>query len=320
MQEPFVDVILELTWSTGRLVREYTLLFDPPASRTAPPAPAPAPSRRRSRPRRGAAAPAPAGPAAGAGAKRRAPRRRRARRAPPRRVPTDRARRPSPVPRRPARRAASGEYRVAGRHAVAHRRAHPARQRVARPDAGRAVPQQPGAFIGDNMNRLKAGAVLPCRRPTRPQRSPRPRRERPSARRAPTSAPIASAWRRRARDAAGPKARASVAAAGAGLGRRQASGCGDAPLDKLDAQQGPSEIVVIEHCAERPGCRRSASARPKRRGSPSCRRTWTTSSACRARHRNRRRRPRRQARARRRPPPPLARRRRPSCRRRSRRR
>jgi pilus assembly protein FimV len=31
VQEPFVDVILELTWSTGRLVREYTLLFDPPS-------------------------------------------------------------------------------------------------------------------------------------------------------------------------------------------------------------------------------------------------------------------------------------------------
>jgi len=30
VQEPFVDVILELSWSTGRLVREYTLLFDPP--------------------------------------------------------------------------------------------------------------------------------------------------------------------------------------------------------------------------------------------------------------------------------------------------
>ena len=30
VQEPFVDVILEITWSTGRLVREYTMLFDPP--------------------------------------------------------------------------------------------------------------------------------------------------------------------------------------------------------------------------------------------------------------------------------------------------
>jgi pilus assembly protein FimV len=39
VQEPFVDVILEITWSSGRLVREYTLLFDPPAAvRSAPPA------------------------------------------------------------------------------------------------------------------------------------------------------------------------------------------------------------------------------------------------------------------------------------------
>ncbi|MFM2448862.1 MAG: hypothetical protein RIS44_1312 [Pseudomonadota bacterium] len=39
VQEPFVDVILELNWSTGRLVREYTLLFDPPSTRAAAPAP-----------------------------------------------------------------------------------------------------------------------------------------------------------------------------------------------------------------------------------------------------------------------------------------
>ena len=45
VQEPFVDVILEITWSTGRLVREYTLLFDPPVTaRVAPPAPATAPA------------------------------------------------------------------------------------------------------------------------------------------------------------------------------------------------------------------------------------------------------------------------------------
>ncbi|HEY1127855.1 MAG TPA: hypothetical protein VGF12_00495, partial [Roseateles sp.] len=54
VQEPFVDVILELSWSSGRLVREYTLLFDPPGLPkpapiiTAPPAiaaaPAPAPA------------------------------------------------------------------------------------------------------------------------------------------------------------------------------------------------------------------------------------------------------------------------------------
>lgn len=40
VQEPFVDLILELSWSSGRLLREYTLLFDPPSSRAAA-APAP---------------------------------------------------------------------------------------------------------------------------------------------------------------------------------------------------------------------------------------------------------------------------------------
>lgn len=41
VQEPFIDVILELNWATGRLVREYTMLFDPPRTARAP-APAPA--------------------------------------------------------------------------------------------------------------------------------------------------------------------------------------------------------------------------------------------------------------------------------------
>src|SRR6478609_6524088 len=41
VQEPFVDVILEISWATGRLVREYTLLFDPPATIRAGATPAP---------------------------------------------------------------------------------------------------------------------------------------------------------------------------------------------------------------------------------------------------------------------------------------
>ena len=47
VQEPFVDVILELSWASGRLVREYTLLFDPPTSPrpvAAPPTVAAAPA------------------------------------------------------------------------------------------------------------------------------------------------------------------------------------------------------------------------------------------------------------------------------------
>lgn len=43
INEPFVDLIVEASWATGRVVRDYTLLFDPPALRqTAPPAPTPA--------------------------------------------------------------------------------------------------------------------------------------------------------------------------------------------------------------------------------------------------------------------------------------
>jgi pilus assembly protein FimV len=37
--EPFMDMILEANWATGRIVRDYTLLFDPPNLRPAAPAP-----------------------------------------------------------------------------------------------------------------------------------------------------------------------------------------------------------------------------------------------------------------------------------------
>lgn len=40
ISEPFVDMILETSWASGRIVREYTLLFDPPSLRSAS-APAP---------------------------------------------------------------------------------------------------------------------------------------------------------------------------------------------------------------------------------------------------------------------------------------
>jgi pilus assembly protein FimV len=57
--EPFVDVILEMNWASGRLVREYTLLLDPPATPrnlAAAPAPSVAPVI--------SAAPSPAAPLA----------------------------------------------------------------------------------------------------------------------------------------------------------------------------------------------------------------------------------------------------------------
>jgi len=39
INDPFVDMILEASWSSGRIVRDYTMLFDPPALRRAAVAP-----------------------------------------------------------------------------------------------------------------------------------------------------------------------------------------------------------------------------------------------------------------------------------------
>ncbi|MCS6945624.1 MAG: FimV/HubP family polar landmark protein [Sutterellaceae bacterium] len=36
INEPYLDLLLELSWATGRVLREYTVLLDPPALRTAP--------------------------------------------------------------------------------------------------------------------------------------------------------------------------------------------------------------------------------------------------------------------------------------------
>jgi pilus assembly protein FimV len=36
VNEPFLDLLLELTWSTGRVLREYTVLLDPPGLKPAP--------------------------------------------------------------------------------------------------------------------------------------------------------------------------------------------------------------------------------------------------------------------------------------------
>ena len=77
VNEPFLDVLVELQWATGRLVREYTFLLDPPETRAPKPAPAapaapapaakPAPSAAPAQPAsRPEARPIPASPTAGA--------------------------------------------------------------------------------------------------------------------------------------------------------------------------------------------------------------------------------------------------------------
>jgi pilus assembly protein FimV len=63
VQEPFLDLLVELDWSAGRVVREYTFLLDPPGIQMAAPTEPVTPARAGT-PARTAAAPAPRAPAA----------------------------------------------------------------------------------------------------------------------------------------------------------------------------------------------------------------------------------------------------------------
>jgi pilus assembly protein FimV len=141
--EPFVDVIVEATWSSGRLVREYTMLFDPPGSRqAAAPAPAAAPVI--------TPAPAEAAPPVAAAP---TPRARPARPEPPARVSTPATTSAAPLQ--------GDDYRVRSGDSLSRIAGRTQRQGVSLDQMlvslFRANPQ---AFIGDNMNRLKAGTVL----------------------------------------------------------------------------------------------------------------------------------------------------------------
>ncbi len=60
VNEPFLDLLVELQWNAGRLIREYTFLLDPPSFRAGPaPAAMPAPVTAAPVPSTPAAAPAP---------------------------------------------------------------------------------------------------------------------------------------------------------------------------------------------------------------------------------------------------------------------
>jgi len=159
INDPFLEILLEASWNGGKLSRSYTLLLDPPASNR-PPAQAAiapqvaAPAAPPVRPP--AAAPAPVAPAPIPGI---------ANAAPPAPAPA-----PAPV-RAPARPPAP---------AAAARTAAPAAEVTVRPGdtAGRIaaankpasvsldqmlvalLQANPDAFIGNNVNRVRAGAVL----------------------------------------------------------------------------------------------------------------------------------------------------------------
>lgn len=155
VNEPFVDLIVEANWASGRIVRDYTLLFDPPNLRPAPrPAPiAPgvsAPPATRAQPvlpstpppvAQAAPVPVPAPavtPPAGPAAQ------------------PQRAAAPAP-----AAAAGGGQVRVqagdtAGRIAAANRPANVSLDQM----LVAMLRSSPNAFIGGNVNRIKAGAVI----------------------------------------------------------------------------------------------------------------------------------------------------------------
>ena len=152
VQEPFVDVILEISWATGRLVREYTLLLDPPTGNRQAAAPATAPVMSGGDSSTAAQASSPATAPSAAPTPRSAP------------APAPAPRRAeAPSPQRAAEATGSGEdeYRVRRGDTLYGVAARVQRSGVSLDQMLVALYRaNPDAFIADNINRLKAGAVL----------------------------------------------------------------------------------------------------------------------------------------------------------------
>ncbi|WP_338413290.1 FimV/HubP family polar landmark protein [uncultured Sphaerotilus sp.] len=171
VQEPFVDVILELSWSSGRLLREYTLLFDPPSMARAPAAPA-TPAVVAVAPARPTKAELAASAAAEAAARAEA-----LRRSAPAPVPTETIE-PVPLAKAPVRRpvapapaaapapdtAAAGsgaEYRVKSGDTLSSVASKLQVEGISLDQMLVGLYQgNTQAFIGNNMNRLRSGTVL----------------------------------------------------------------------------------------------------------------------------------------------------------------
>ncbi len=132
VNEPFVDLVIDANWNSGRLTRSYTMLFDPPALRKAAPSVA--------------ATPVAAPPAKGAEPKA------------PRATPPS-----APAAAAPSAAAAAGDQSVtvkagdtAGRIANSHRPSGVSLDQM----LVAMLQSNPDAFIKGNVNRIKAGAVL----------------------------------------------------------------------------------------------------------------------------------------------------------------
>nr|WP_114973216.1 FimV/HubP family polar landmark protein [Rhodoferax ferrireducens] len=151
INDPFVDMILEASWATGRIVRDYTMLFDPPGMRQAAPAapspaqiPAPPPVSR-------ATTPAPAAPVSPAATATRP--------AEPTRNAVSTPARPAVVAQAP--RPETGQVTVksgdtASKIANATKPANVSLDQM----LVALLRANPAAFVGDNVNRVKAGAII----------------------------------------------------------------------------------------------------------------------------------------------------------------
>jgi pilus assembly protein FimV len=147
VNDPFIDLILETQWASGRVVRDYTMLFDPPQMRQG--------SATASAPVAPLAPVAPAAPSA----------QQAARTAPVRPSSVTAARPAAPMGRAPttAESAAAEGDKVtvqrgdsAGRIAAAHKPPTVSLDQM----LVALLQANPQAFVGGNVNRLRAGAVL----------------------------------------------------------------------------------------------------------------------------------------------------------------
>jgi pilus assembly protein FimV len=137
VNEPFMDLILESSWASGRVVRDYTMLFDPPALRqnqqpiTAQAAPAPSPATQSQKP--AARTPSTSTPTS--------------------RAPTTAA---APMPAGEGKQVTVKSGDTAGRIASANKPPAVSLDQM----LVAMLRANPDAFVGGNVNRLRSGAVL----------------------------------------------------------------------------------------------------------------------------------------------------------------
>jgi len=186
--EPFVDMILEANWDTGRIVRDYTMLFDPPSLRgntngalATAQLPAPAPERFTPPPRvapPAAAAAVPSAPPAVTTPRQPAP----PKPAPTPTKPPTTVTQPAPpaqatAPTFQARTPDAGAQTIkvkpgdtAGAIAANHRPTNVSLDQM----LVALLRANPDAFIQDNVNRIKAGAVVTLPSQEEANATPRP--------------------------------------------------------------------------------------------------------------------------------------------------